>query len=91
MKAEQAIATDYATIPAGHKTPRVRGWRVANLRALAVSRRQFTARELLDRCPSMTIEQARALCQSYVRKGQLRVVRKGIGGSDSVEAIYARV
>lgn len=80
--------TDHATIPAGHKTARVRGWRVTELRALAAKGRRFTARELLARCPGMTIEQARALCQSYLRKGELRCVRKGIGGSDSVEAIY---
>lgn len=82
--------TDYATIPAGHKTPRVRGWRVAVLRNLAEERRQFTARDLLARCPSMTIEQARALCQSYQRKGEIVCLKRGIGGCDSVEAIYAR-
>lgn len=83
--------TDYAIIPAGHKTARIRGWRVAELRKLAAERRKFTAWQLRIRCPGMTQEQARALCQSYVRKHELRVIRKGIGGSDSVETIYARI
>lgn len=83
--------TDHPTIPAGHKTARVRGWRVEVLRELARSKKTFTARQLMVRCNgSMTILQAQALCSSYVRKGELKCVRRGVGGLDSVEAIYCK-
>lgn len=82
---------DHSTIPAGRKTARVRGWRVRLLRMLAAGSPTFTARQLADLAgDGMTLVQAQALCASYIRKGELRVVRKGIGGSDPVEALYAR-
>lgn len=81
---------DHQTLPEGHKTARRRGWRITLLRRLAKSSRSFTARDLLKLVPrgTMSLHQARALCQSYLRKGELRRLRKGIGGCDSVEAVY---
>ncbi len=80
---------DHQTLPPGRKTARRRGWRIAALRELAGERRTFTARELMART-GMDIVHAQALLASYVRKGELRCVRKGVGGCDAVEAIYAR-
>jgi len=36
----------------------------------------------------MDIVHAQALCASYVRKKEIVVVRRGVGGPDPVEAIY---
>jgi len=89
------MTLDHGTIPTGHKTARVRGWRVTLLRRLAKNRRTFSAQDLAAvvnkvSAGAMSMAQARAMCASYVRKGELRQVRKGIGGPDSVEGIYAR-
>ena len=81
---------DHSTIPAGRKTARVRGWRIAELRALARERKLFTARQLMQRCEGMDMLHAQALLASYCRKGEIVCRRKGIGGSDSVEALYQR-
>ncbi len=89
MMGHEGMNTDHDTIPAGHKSSRRRGWRIAALRELAGSRRTFTARELMA-STGMDILHAQALCQAYIRRGELRCVRKGIGGPDPVEAIYAR-
>lgn len=87
------MTLDHATVPRGRKTARRRGWRVTLLRRLASRGRPFTAREFKNLVNSnsddaMTTIQAQALCASYIRKGELRQVRRGIGGSDSVEALY---
>ena len=84
---------DHQTLPFGHKTARRRGWRITLLRRLAKAKRSFTAQDLLKLAGNngMTLPQARALCQSYLRKGELKRIRKGIGGSDSVEAVYAKI
>lgn len=81
---------DHAIIPEGRKTARKRGWRIAELRALARERKLFTARHLMQRCEGMDMLHAQALLASYCKKGELKCVRKGIGGSDSVEALYSR-
>jgi len=92
--ARRAMTLDHGTIPNGHKTARVRGWRVTLLRRLAKSKRTFSAQDLarfVNRISpeAMTMAQARAMCASYVRKGELRQIKKGIGGQDSVEGIYS--
>lgn len=90
MMGHEGMNTDHNTIPAGHKSSRRRGWRIAALRELAAERRTFTARELAVRT-GMDILHAQALLASYCRKGELRCVRRGIGGPDPREAIYSRV
>jgi len=89
MANPDGMNTDHDTIPAGHKSSRRRGWRIAALRELAGERRTFTARQLAART-GMDIVHAQALCASYVRKGELVVLRKGVGGPDPVEGVYAR-
>lgn len=89
------MTLDHATVPRGRKTARRRGWRVTLLRHLATRGRPFTARDLAGLAnsvlkDSMTVLQAQALCASYIRKGELRQVRRGIGGSDGVEALYTK-
>jgi len=84
---------DHQTAPAGHKTSRRRGWRMSMLRRLAKSTRSFTARDLMKLAPrgTITLNQARAICQRGFLNGEIKRLRKGIGGRiDPVEAVYAR-